>query len=231
MIVDSMTYDEVLKELKADLPMVNYRIEAENKRFKKLLCDTRSRERYYYRPVTFKSARGFNWVLQFFNEGLGVPSKQRLGLIEYAWFVQNRGLYAITISRLSRNGIVTNHFTFYTPHFIDRYRERFLNDPSIKKVDAFHHFIVSNPKFSSQKLKNPSEKHPNDYWSICNDGLCLCNTLQGFTVEAKTFITWDMVGKDQRQFAIEGNRFMANQGLELDVSFPDEDFDEYSKEE
>lgn len=54
---------------------------------------------------------------------------------------------------------------------------------------------------------------------------------QRFALKLAVTMSINPLSQDQRQFAIEGNRFMANQGLELDISFPDEDFDEYSKEE
>ena len=118
------------------------------------------------------------------------------------------------------------HFTVYTPHFFDRYKERHLKDKSISTPDAVYQFFMRNLKSSAQTVT--SEKYPNGYWNICNDGICLCNRLGGLSIEAKTFVDWSILYKDEQVKAIEAKEFMLEKGFELKV--PVEDFDEYIPE-
>lgn len=71
----------------------------------------------------------------------------------------------------------------------------------------------------------PSEKYPKGYWAVCNDGLCLCNRMNGLTVEATTFITYDMAGIEQKQFSYDAKTAMLDRGFEINL--PEEDFEEF----
>lgn len=74
----------------------------------------------------------------------------------------------------------------------------------------------------------PSEKYPDAYWMARKDGLCLCKRLSQSLIEAKTFITWEMAGYDQKEIAFKGQQFLLKNGFE--VSLPEEDFEEFTKE-
>ena len=160
----------------------------------------------------------------FFNLDETVPGKNRLGCAYYAWFVKNRGMYAITLTQLNRS---IYHNTIYHPHFFDRYRERFLKDKSMSKLDVIHTYLTNNTKSATGHI--PSAKYPDDYWMVTKDGFCLCNMLGGTLIEAKTFITWDMAGIDQKEIAYIGKQNLLKQGF--DISLPDEDFEEFDKED
>ncbi len=224
MIVDSMTYDDILKVYWEDKKLVNHKIEAGNKFYSRMLKNARLKDRIYYEPMRFKSSRGINYVLMFFNLDETVPGKNRLGCFYYAWFIKNRGMYAITLTQLNRS---VYHNTIYHPHFFDRYRERFLKDKSISKQDVIHTYLTNNPKSAPGHI--PSVKYPNDYWMATTDGLCLCNMLGGTLIEAKTFITWDMAGVDQKEIVLAGKQNLLKQGF--DIALPDEDFEEFEKED
>ena len=88
---------------------------------------------------------------------------------------------------------------------------------------------MKNMKVVSQKVKNPSEKYPKDYWTACNEGLCLCNQMEQLIVEVKTIISWDMLKSDEQEFAINGKLHILSKGF--DLALPDEIFSEYTEEE
>ena len=98
---------------------------------------------------------------------------------------------------------------------------------SISKPDVIYRFIRGNLKMSSSG--NPSEKYPNGIWVACSDGLCLCNHLNSINQEAKTFITYDMAGIDQKDFAFNAQQVLLKRGF--DLKLPDEDFEEYISED
>ena len=64
---------------------------------------------------------------------------------------------------------------------------------------------------------------------MCNDGLCLCNLIHDLDTEAKTFITWDMAGIDQKDIAKKGKELISQLGFEIRI--PDDNFDEFTKDE
>lgn len=226
-IVDSMSNEEILMLLGNDAAFLQHKINDNIKKYRKLVNSSARRERCFYQPLTYRSAKGFDFVIQFFKRAVGEPEKDKLGIIYYARFMKNRGLHAIMISRLSGLGqMVTWRATIYTPHFFDRYRERFLKDVSMNKVDVIHHFVLNN-------LKNvlgghPSEKYPNSVWIRCNDGLCLCSHLNSINLVAKTFVTLDMAGQERQKFIHGADEAAALRGIELSIA--DEDFNEYTED-
>jgi len=226
-IVDSMTNDEIIELLRDDFVFLQHKIDENLRKYKQMVKNSVKKERVYYQPLNYKSAKGFHYMLQFFKRADDEPDKDKLGMIYYVWFIKNRGTYAVTLSRLSLYGHAEWHYTIYTPHFFDRYRERFLKDMSISKPDVIYRFILGNLKMSTSG--NPSEKYPNGIWVACSDGLCLCNHLNSINQEAKTFITYDMAGVDQKVFAYNAQQVLLKRGF--DLRLPDEDFEEYIKED
>lgn len=225
MIVDTMTYSEILALYGEDGKLLENKIKESRKKYFHLIRTSRNTSRVYFKAIEFDSKRGFHHVVQFFNDGINKPTKQRLGQIYYACFRQKRGIFVATLSLAEK---MFYHFNIYTPHFFDRYRERCLKDLSLNKSDVINTFFRNNAKVVSMKLRIPSEKYPNEYWSICAEGLCLCNYLENFVIEMKTFISKDMLREDQWEFIRAGKIHSLDKGYE--ISFPDEDFDDYTIE-
>ena len=93
MIVDSMTYEEIIDLFKVDCAILLHKINENNKRFHKAVRESRTKGKRYFKPITFSGSRGFNYVLQFFDYGIDFPTKKRLGLYYYAWFRKNVLVY------------------------------------------------------------------------------------------------------------------------------------------
>ena len=219
-----MTYEEIIDLFKVDCAILLHKINENNKRFQKAVRESRTKGKRYFKPITFSGSRGFNYVLQFFDYGIDYPTKKRLGLYYYAWFRKNRGIYALSFTKL---GGSVWHFTIYHPHFFDRYRDRFLKDPNLSKPEVIFKFVRNNQKKSATNI--PSENYPDGYWMACTDGLCLCHNIHNLIIEAKTFITWDMAGVDQREIGIKSQELAIKAGF--DLSIPVEDFEEYDLED
>ena len=224
MIVDTMSYEEIIDLFKIDCAILKYKIAENTKRYQKAIKGSRARGKRYFKPIAFSGSRGFNYVLRFFDYGIDYTSKKRLGLYYFAWFRKNKGIYALTFTKL---GGCIWHFTIYHPHFFDRYRERCLKDPNLSKPEVIFKFLHNNQKKSATNI--PSEKYPDGYWMACTDGLCLCRNVHDLIIEVKTFITWDMAGADQRDAGIKSQELAIKAGF--DISIPVEDFEEYSKDE
>lgn len=233
-IVDSMSIDEILQLLVVDAKFLQHKIDENLKKYKRLAINSTQKERVFFKPLNYKSAAGFNYVIQFFKRADDEKEKEKLGVLYYIWFMKSeetkkglrRGTYAVTLSRLSLRNEWTWHFTVYKPHFMDRYKERYLKDSSITRIEAFHRFNLNNLKKSSSG--RPSEKYPKGYWMVCNDGLCLCNRLEGYTVEVATFVDFAEAGLNKKQFAYDAKQAMFDIGFEINL--PDEDFNEFENE-
>lgn len=233
-IVDSMSIKEILLLLNEDMRFLKHKIDENMKKYRRITMKSNCKERVFYNPLNYKSAAGFNYVIQFFKRAYNENEKDKLGVLYYIWFMKSeetyngnkRGVYAVTFSRLSLRNEWTWHFTIYKPHFMDRYKERFLKDNSISKIEAFHRYYLNNLKVTSSG--RPSEKYPKGYWMVCNEGICLCNRLEGFTVEVATFVDFETAGFHKKQFALEAKEAVLDIGFELKL--PEEDFDEFEEE-
>lgn len=232
-IVDSMSMQEILLLLNEDVKFLQHKIDENKKKYRRLIANSTRKERVFYNPLNYKSAAGFNYVIQFFKRAYDEKEQDKLGVLYYIWFLKcedtnsgkKRGTYAVTVSRLSLGNEWIWHCTIYKPHFMDRYKERFLKDNSIPRLEAFHHYYLNNLKVSSSG--RPSVKYPKGYWMVCNDGLCLCNRLEGFTVEVATFVDYETAELQKMQFALDAQQAMLDIGFELKL--PEEDFDEFEE--
>ena len=229
-----MSMEEILQILSEDSRFLQHKIDENQKKYKRLAKDSMRKDRVYYAPLTYKSTAGFNYVIQFFKRAYDEKERDILGVLYYVWFMKSeetktgkkRGVYAVTVTKLSLGNQWTWHFSVYKPHFMDRYKERCLNDSSISRLEAFHRYIINNQKVSS--FGKPSEKYPKGYWMVCNDGLCLCNRLEGFTVEVDTFVDYTTAGFQKKQFAYDAKQAMLDIGFELKL--PEEDFNDFEEE-
>ena len=229
-----MSMQEILLLLNEDVRFLQHKIDENTKKYRRLIANSTRKERVFYNPLNYKSAAGFNYVIQFFKRAYDEKEKDRLGVLYYIWFMKSeetnngkkRGVYAVTVSRLSLGNEWIWQCKIYKPHFMDRYKERFLKDKSIPKIEAFHRYFLNNLKVSSSG--RPSQKYPKGFWMACNDGLCLCNRLEGFTVEVATFVDYAEAGFKKKQFAYDAKQAMLDIGFEINL--PEEDFDEFEEE-
>ena len=113
----------------------------------------------------------------------------------------------------------------YNSHFINRYNERYLKKPSLGLLEVFQLFVQNN--IDGAIKGNATEEYPNGYICVTNDGLIYGEKIfnQELNCEItimKTFISWDMIGQDQQQLAMEGKLVLKELGIDLSV--PDDNF-------
>lgn len=221
-VVDTMTFDEILDLFRLDIPLVNHRIEDADKVFRKKATLLRNVERIYYKPIEFSSARGFSYVIQFFNRGIKYERRKRIGVYYYVQYLHKGGVYTFMLSTANKE---LPHLVVFTPHFVNRYRERLLKDLTISKNEAIATFIRGNAKRALRF--EPSLKYPDCSYSHSADGLSLCELRPNMTIIYKTFIPWDDLGPNKKQLAIEnmdGLKEIIQSGFELNL--PDEIFND-----
>ena len=131
-------------------------------------------------------------------------------------------MYVYTLSLAAHS---YGHVKVYTSHFLDRYNERFLKNPVLSKLETFRLFIMNNPKGAIKE--NYSEEYPEGIIEVVNNGIVFGMSQDNKELNChislmKTFISWDMIGQDQQQVAMEGKVILKELGIDLDV--PEDDF-------
>lgn len=223
-IVDSMSTEDILDVYSQDASYVNHKIKDLNKRFSKCLYSSR-KEIFFFPPAEYKRKDGLNIIVQCFDMGSAVPIKQRLRTTFYFWFIYRNGFHAIRILSESKYSAI---LYFYTPHFIDRYRERGLKDTSISKPEALNKFICNNHKIVGKRIR--SEKYPDNFWLCYEEGIAFVNSrffkksgILFSELTMKTFISWDCLSLKRRKISFSLFKEALSNGYEIKI--PDEILD------
>ena len=83
----------------------------------------------------------------------------------------------------------------YTPHFFDRYQERFLKDSSLEKSKVMQEFFINNSTAHPVRIGN--EKYPDFTFMSSKDGVQLGVTLPSGVLEVRTFLSQEQLKNDQ----------------------------------
>lgn len=225
-VVDSMSIEEILDVYYCqDAKFVIHKIIAFNKAFSKCLSSSRTK-RFTFNLEEYKRKDGLNIVIQCFDMGSSFPTGKRLKIQSYFWFIYRGGLYAIRLLPEKDNSSL---LYLYTPHFIDRYKERGLRDVSISKSDALNKFIYANHKIVGKRIQ--SEKYPNNFWLCYEEGIAFVEprffrkgNIQFSELTMKTFISWDSLSLKRRNISLSIFQEAISKGL--DIKIPDEILDE-----
>lgn len=223
MIVDSMSREEIFELFRQDLLWLNFHIRETNNSIshKRIMREPRGEDRFYFDPVVVTSKNGFVYTLQYFKRAKNETQRDALGFLYYCRYVQKKQTYAFLYSLGRLPGMQQYHFNFLNPHFIQRYNERFLKDPKLEPSQIIHKYILRNCKRMAKYI--PSEKYPECSYLISNDGIALCEVRPNMDIEHKTYISWDMLGPDQKQIALEGKD--AALGWQIDLAVPADEWD------
>lgn len=136
MIVPSMNSKELLNEVINDLEIVyrksGYLTESLRREAIK------SKTKHVHRIFDYKSKRLNNWFIVV-DYIIGHPA-----FIVVVYYIDQYGLNGI---RVDADGLSLTHFT---PHFLERYNERFLKQPDLSKLELLKRFIPNNPVYVIQ---------------------------------------------------------------------------------
>lgn len=205
MIVNSMTYSDILNlYLKDQVGIIKHKMDEAYAIGRRWSIKTTSKQLQFMNPIEFQSKKtGLNYIIQIVNFGNTYSKKDRIGVGLYSYFYKDYGLHAATIT----NDIDGIKFNILTPHFLDRYRERYLKDKTILKIQAILRFYMSNRSYLYTDI--PSEKYSGNCYIVCNDGLGLGIMHNKHIVEFKTFITFEMLHQDQADIIEEAESAIA----------------------
>jgi hypothetical protein len=86
---------------------------------------------------------------------------------------------------------------------------------TISKTEAFRQFLCNNSKKSLKCV--PCEKYPTNGWMMSPEGLCFVEVKSDAFVIAKTFISWNLLRKDQIVTMNEIGQEALAKGFELNI--------------
>ena len=226
-ITDSMDSREIIALLKEDFAFCQHKYDETYSRYLKIAKGySHRKDRVNFKSISFKSATGFNYVFRYYKRAANDNGDGKVGLDYYAWYVKNRGIYAVLRLDMATANDKGPRYQVYIPHFFDRYRVRYLKDLTIPKLEVVQQFVLGNSQGAVAEI--PSEKYPNSVWTRCDDGLMLCTKLTDDIYECKTFISFEMTGFGERQFV----DFTAEEGLKNGFEFklPYENFNDFRED-
>ena len=210
MILDTMTTEEVLREIKSDSREVKARWRKFSTKFRKLILKRQSFPWLW--ETTIKTKKYNEWYISFYAE-----SKKEVGIINatFNMIFKYKG-------QLLTGTVKGDEAFIFSGHFFDRYKERFfkihkenrlITDKDIMKV----FFIFNSNCWFCDKEKEDNIR------GFCYDGILLGDWFGGEGGIVKTFISRQEMKINQfaeyfeifKMWIIE-NMFKARKGFELE---------------
>jgi hypothetical protein len=188
MIVPAMTSKELLMEIARDYPMVMSKAMYLTENLRRLAV--KSKEKHVHRVFDYKSKQKNDWLI----------------IVDY--YVKDPTFLVVVyyVDKYGINGIMVNGdqqtLTHYTPHFLERYNERFLHEPNISKVELLKRYLSKN-SVAYMKYVPDTDDMKNRFFARSREGVGLgyietisgiLNTINHF----KTFIANDMIFENQQ---------------------------------
>ena len=200
MIVPSMTFKEIHKEVFDDFMSLQNKLEELKNDFKKIVLngsrypitksyDCRTREKKNLFIVEFTALKRSAWKKPI--------------LSAYGIYLRPEGKYAVTLS------LDLNISTIYPPHFFKRYRERILKDESISNEDTIRQYFknswgfmgaIVNEDFESvyHCFENDDKNDKISFVAATSQGFCFGEKQDNVNI-IKTIITEDMLFENQKR--------------------------------
>ena len=191
MIVDTMSYQEIFAIIHQYMRSGSFAnvLEREDRKHRSTILKMTAPKRVFFAPTFVKDPKSqLQICIHTYTDGKSHYKRNGLLFLIYAYFYRDYGLYAM---------LLVNNFTsynVYTPHFFDRYRERFLKDVTLNKIDTIVRFFKVNNAFCLLDYDAPN--YSGSKLIACPEGVCL-GYMREEQVELKTFISFEMLKNNQ----------------------------------
>lgn len=198
MIVESMTYNDIIAEYNKDWyseleDKVN-RITTDNKYRRYIIKNLKDEKHVYFKPIFLTSKRGNKYVLHISTKGLSDFKKYGIMYLLYMYYRKSDGIHVAMSNRQLLNQTKAD-FMFYTPHLFDRYREREMKNIHIPKMDAIIECMKWNCTLYHKYVD--CEKYPNSMFSVSPYGVILGTDLCDGNKLLKTYLPFSMLKGNQ----------------------------------
>lgn len=198
MIVDSMTYEEVVAEFKKEwrnyFPSILNRYIEDNK-YRRYMLKAKDNELVFFKPIELTSPRGNKYILQINSKGRSDYKKYGLLYTVYMYYHRPEGIYVAMLGSIGSWTTKDDFYNIYTPHFFDRYRERELKDIHKPKLQTIIDFFTHNA--TGQYINVDNDKYKNSIFYTVPTGVMLGSIYNDYIFELRTYITFDMLRDEQ----------------------------------
>lgn len=229
MILDTMTLEELTKEIKTDFKEVNGRWNNYKQKFKRL-AHKRTVFPWFW-ETKIKTRRFNEWYISYYAE-----TKKEVDIVRAKFL-----LMFTYKSQLWAGTVIDDRALIFPSHFFERYKERYMkihkDNPILSGKDIMMLFFILNDNccyFTSEKEENIR--------GFCNDGIFLGDWIGDEGGIVKTFLSRQEMKINQfveyfelLKMWIIGDMFRARKGIDLTPSLnkyiPDTyfDHDEWNK--
>lgn len=208
MITRGMDIKDIVNEYEKDekeLLAQHLRLNNDNRYRRFILKNLKGEASHVFEPVHYKSTRGNDYIIVLATKGYGQYKKYGLEAHTYLYYrIDNSNYYIVSqtdyYDMSDRYG-----YTFYTPHFFDRYQERFLEGKSIPRLKLVTEFFKNNYcKGVINLIGEEESKFSGSYYNYVPDGIILGRYSESLTEECErrilfcnTFISFDMLKGSQ----------------------------------
>lgn len=198
MIVPTMNSKELILEVFKDLETVNIKAVHLAQGLRREAV--KSKSKYVQRVFEYKSRRFNQWLII-----IDYYVKQPFFIV-VVYYLDQSGLNGIMVDGNNQT------LTHFTPHFLERYNERFLMQPKISRLELLKRFIAAN-SLEIIKVIPGSSTIGKRIFGRFNDGIGLgfkeeFRELQKEIYHFKTFISTDMIFESQEEdFTLTDKRF------------------------
>lgn len=198
MVTETMNYKEVVSQFYQDWhDELCERVKklSEDNKYRRYILKQNNNKRIFFNPIEITSRQRNKYILRFCCKGKTEYKKVGLPFILYMYYHTSKGIYIVVCVPMKSHGIKNHLFTIYTPHFFDRYRERFLKDAHINKIQLINNFLCHNT--GAQCLDIENKKYPNSVFCSIPDGAILATRYNDYILENKTYLTNEQLKEDQ----------------------------------
>lgn len=199
MIVDSMTYKEIIAEFNKDwkdyFPSILERKIDDNRYRRYMLKEAKDNVPVFFKPIELTSKRGNKYILQVNSKGRSDYKRYGLLFLLYMYYHRSEGIYAVMRCSHSSWNVNDACYNFYIPHLFDRYRERELNDIHKPKMQTIIEFFKNNG--TGKYIDMPNDKYADNIFYTTANGVLLGSKLDGGNTLLRTYITFDMLKGNQ----------------------------------
>lgn len=189
MIVPSMNSKELIKEVFNDFVIVERKAFYLSESLRR--AAVKSKHKHIQKLFDYRSKRYNKWIIL-------VDSYVAMAVIRYAvWYLDEYGMNGLRVNSDLK------YLTHLTPHFLDRYNERFLHQPALSKLELLKKFTQNNPIEVLMSVPDADENHTRIYGRF-NDGIGLgyeevIKDVEQEIGHFKTFISQDMIKDGQKE--------------------------------
>ena len=197
MIVEGMTYQEIIKEYNNiwDEARKTTLSKLDPRPYQRFFRKNRMATNVYFEKIRIKIDSNTYLYAIPVAPNKAFFDKYSVHYTSFLTYFTSKGQY-VAMKGVSRaNG--EPEFTFYTPHFFDRYRERYLKNAEMEKVDAVMHFMKNNHQESRHIYHGEYKDYEHHFAGTCNTGMTLGVFLEDKIALYKTFLTREDLSKNK----------------------------------